>query len=82
MLKESKRVIILIIAGFFLILGVVGLVLPFLQGFLFLAVGMTLLFFVFPTLRERSHHHTSKFPTFHNLILKMESYIERIIGKV
>jgi type II secretory pathway component PulF len=53
-----------------------------LQGFLFLAVGMTLLFFVFPTLRERSHHHTSKFPTFHNLILKMESYIERIIGKV
>lgn len=41
--RERGRIAIRLLGYFFLILGVVGLVLPFLQGILFILVGLTLL---------------------------------------
>lgn len=38
-----RRILILIVGWFFLILGVIGLFLPILQGFLFLAMGLAIL---------------------------------------
>jgi uncharacterized protein YqgC (DUF456 family) len=80
MIRSTKRAVILIIALLFLIRGVVGLVLPFLQGLLFLAVGFILLFFLFPSLREKTQKHTIKYPKFHAMMLKVEDFIGRIVG--
>ena len=82
MIKNTKRTIIFIVAILFLILGVVGLVLPFLQGILFLSVGLILLFFLFPALREKTQKHTVKYPKFHTLLLKVEDRIGRILGDI
>ncbi|HVV39164.1 MAG TPA: hypothetical protein VHD31_02450 [Candidatus Paceibacterota bacterium] len=82
MIKNTKRAIVFIIAILFLILGVVGLVLPFLQGLLFLAVGMILLFFLFPSLRERTQQYTVKYPKFHALMNRLEQVIGRILGDI
>lgn len=82
MMKTTKRAVVLIIAILFLILGVVGLVLPFLQGLLFLAVGFILLFFLFPSLREKTQKHTVKYPKFHAMMLKVEDFIGRILGDI
>ncbi len=38
-----RRILILVVGWFFLILGVIGLFLPILQGFLFLAIGLAIL---------------------------------------
>lgn len=82
MMKNTKRAAVLVVAVLFLVLGTVGLVLPFLQGILFLAVGIILLFFLFPSLRERTQKHTIKYPKFHAMLLKMEDYIGRILGDI
>ncbi len=82
MIRNTKRTFIFIIAVLFLILGVIGLVLPFLQGILFLAVGVVLLFFLFPNLREKSYKYTVKYPKVHTLILKVEDTIGRILGDI
>ncbi len=56
--------------------------LPFIQGILFLCVGLILLFFLFPALREESYKHTVKYPKFHTMLLKVEDYIGRILGDI
>ncbi len=42
-MKKPKQMIRLILGGVFLILGILGLFLPFLQGLLFLFIGISLL---------------------------------------
>lgn len=80
MVRNTKRALVFIVAVLFIILGLAGLVLPFLQGLLFLAVGLILLFFIFPSLREKSHRHTIKYPKLHALLLKLDDFIGRIVG--
>jgi len=41
--RHAKRVLILIVGWSFILLGVAGLFLPFLQGFLFLLIGLIIL---------------------------------------
>ncbi|HVU80105.1 MAG TPA: hypothetical protein VHD37_01950 [Candidatus Paceibacterota bacterium] len=82
MIRQTKRAVVFIIALLFLALGVVGLVLPFLQGLLFLAVGFILLFFLFPSLREQTQRRTVKYPKFHAMMLKLEDFIGRILGDI
>jgi uncharacterized membrane protein YbaN (DUF454 family) len=43
MAAQLRRIAILIVGWLFILLGVVGLFLPFLQGFLFLFIGVLLL---------------------------------------
>jgi uncharacterized membrane protein YbaN (DUF454 family) len=43
MKPRSKRILILIAGWSFILLGIVGLILPFLQGVLFILVGLTIL---------------------------------------
>ena len=82
MMRHTKRALVLVVAILFLILGLVGLILPFLQGILFLCVGLILLFFLFPSLRDKSYKHTVKYPKFHAILLKVEDYIGGILGDI
>jgi len=43
MIPRTKRIVLLIVGWGFMVLGVVGLFLPFLQGILFLLIGLFIL---------------------------------------
>ncbi len=75
-----KRVILFCFALLFITLGLFGLALPFLQGILFLAIGLILLSIASPTARSWIEHHTRKYPKFHSWVEKIEKRITDIIG--
>lgn len=81
MQRHIKRVLVLTVALIFIVLGLAGLVLPFLQGFLFLAIGLLLLSLYLPSVREWMDRHTVKYPKLHQFVLKAESWVTGIIGK-
>lgn len=81
MLKHTKRALVLFLGILFVLFGILGLFLPFLQGILFLVVGLLLLSAYSPTLRERLQVQTRKYPKLHYWVLRAESWIERVIGK-
>ncbi|MDO8518131.1 MAG: PGPGW domain-containing protein [bacterium] len=81
MRKHTKRIVILSLGVIFIILGLVGLVLPFLQGFLFIAIGLLLLSLYSPTIRDWMDKHTKKYPKLHTMVQKAEEWMIRIIGR-
>ena len=81
MLKQTKRAAVLIVGVLFVLLGLLGLFLPFLQGIIFLVIGALLLSAYSPTLREALQSHTRNYPRLHYWVLRAEAWIERILGK-
>ncbi len=79
--KKIKRIVVLSIGVLFIILGLVGLFLPFLQGFLFLAIGLILLSLYSTTVREWTEHHTRKYPKLHTIVKRAEDWVVGIIGR-
>jgi len=80
--KEIKRVLVLGAGVIFLILGVLGLALPFLQGILFLVIGLILLSLASSKARKWIESHTIRYPKIHALVEKTEKWITGIIGTV
>ncbi len=78
--RHVKRVLLFSLGIIFILLGLVGLVLPFLQGILFLLIGIILLSIVSPTIRAYAEHHTRKFPKIHAMVEKIEKKITDFIG--
>ena len=78
---QLKRILLFAAAIIFILLGLLGLVLPFLQGILFLVIGLILLSIVSPTARTWIEHHTRKFPKIHSFVAKTEAWITKIIGQ-
>lgn len=66
----------------FLILGVAGLALPFLQGILFLAIGLILLSLASSKARKWIESHTVRYPKIHAAVRKTEKWMTGIIGDV
>lgn len=81
MLKQTKRIAVLVVGVIFVLFGILGLFLPFLQGILFLIIGVLLLSAYSPTLREWFQSRTRAYPKLHYWVLRAESWIERVIGK-
>ncbi len=75
-----KKAIVTLVAVVFIILGIAGLALPFLQGFLFLAIGIVLLSLVSQRVRVWTEVHTRRFQPLHKLVERMEAWVSRIIG--
>ena len=82
MIRHTKRALIFFFGIVFLFLGVIGLALPFLQGILFIAIGLLLLSIFSPTLREWVERHTRKYPKVHEAVIKVQQFINRMIGEV
>jgi len=80
--RKVKRIAVFILAIFFFLIGLIGLVLPFLQGILFLIISLLLLSMLSPAFRSRIEHHTRKWPKFHALVVKAEKWVVRFIGEV
>lgn len=79
---HAKKILVFALAVIFIALGLVGLALPFLQGFLFLAIGVLLLSMYSPTVRQWLDARTVRYPKIHAVILKVESWFKRILGEV
>ena len=80
--KEIKRVLVLIAGVIFIVLGILGLALPFLQGILFLVIGLILLSLVSSKARKWIESHTKRYPKIHALVEKTEKWMTGIIGTV
>jgi uncharacterized membrane protein YbaN (DUF454 family) len=66
----------------FILLGLVGLVLPFLQGILFLVVGLVLLSISSPVFARWAEQHTQKFPKVHAFVKQTEQRVARFIDRI
>ena len=81
MRKKINRGFVLVAGITFIGLGLVGLVLPFLQGILFLAIGLILLSLWSPKMREFIDRHTVKYPKMHKIVRDVEGWVVRVIGE-
>ena len=80
--RELKRALVVVVGIIFIVLGLVGLALPFLQGFLFLAIGLILLSISSPRFRAWAITHTVRYPKTHAALEKIEKWVLGIIGPV
>lgn len=79
--KHLKRALLLMAAIVFLVVGVIGLVLPVLQGVLFIAIGLILLSLYSPTVRVWMDRRTLRFPKLHKAVREIEEWVVKIIGR-
>lgn len=80
--KKFKKILVISVAVVFIILGIAGLVLPFLQGVLFLFIGVILLSFYFPKPRLWIEKHSARYPHIFALTKKIEKWMAKIIGDI
>lgn len=80
MKRHAKRVLVLTLATLFLLLGLAGLVLPILQGWLFLAISLLLFSMYSPRLRAWMDRHTARYPKLHQFIERANARIVRVFG--
>ena len=76
-----RHTVIIIVALFLIVAGIVGLVLPLLPGILFIVVGLLLISAYNPRFEFWLHEQTKKYPPLHKMALDLQAFIERIIGK-
>jgi uncharacterized membrane protein YbaN (DUF454 family) len=76
-MEGFKRILILIIGWFFVVLGTVGLFLPFLQGILFVMIGLAILSSRSETVRGWLKRLEERYPHYHE---RMEKWRKRIRG--
>lgn len=80
MKRHVKRTAFFVVGVFFVLLGIAGLALPFLQGFLFIAVGLILLSISSTRARAWIESHTRRYPKVHAAFGKLEHWILGIVG--
>ena len=80
--KETKRVLVAVAGVVSLGVGILGLALPILQGFFFLAIGFILISISSPRFRSWAIKHTVRYPKLHAALEKIEKWILGIIGPV
>jgi uncharacterized protein len=78
--KELKKVLILTLATVFLLLGLAGLVLPILQGWLFLAISALLFSMYSPKIRMWIDTHTVKYPKIHKFVGRAQDWTTKVFG--
>lgn len=70
----------LTLATVFLLLGLAGLVLPLLQGWLFLAISAILFSMYSPAFRAWMDKHTVKYPKIHKFVGKAQDWTTKVFG--
>ena len=82
MRRKIKKTAIVAAGVVFLLLGLAGLALPFLQGFLFLAIGLVLLSISSARIRAWIESHTRPYPKVHAGVERLERWVTGIVGPV
>lgn len=81
MSQELKKTLVIAAGIIFVALGLAGLALPFLQGFLFLAIGLILLSLYSPRMQNWIHGYTKRHPRLHARVLRIRAWVIRIIER-
>ncbi len=74
-MESIKRIGLLIIGWFFIVLGILGLFLPVLQGILFILIGLAILSSRSETIKRLLKHLEECYPQYHE---KIEAWKERL----
>jgi uncharacterized membrane protein YbaN (DUF454 family) len=77
MAAQFRRIAILTLAWLFILLGIVGLFLPFLQGFLFLFVGLLLLSRESEIARRQLQRLRVRYPTVGRYMDEAEGWMKK-----
>ena len=80
MRRQLKRVLILSSGSFFILLGIAGLFLPFLQGILFLIVGLVILSKESKTAHRILEYWKERHPELHSKIEELKKKLKRCLG--
>lgn len=80
MWKQAKKTIWQVIGALLLLAGFAGLFLPFLQGLIFILIGLFILSMASEGFRARWHRIRDSFPRFRDKIKKVEDKIENKIS--
>ena len=80
-LNSIKKIGLLIIGWFFIVLGILGLFLPFLQGILFILIGLAILSSRSEIIKRLLKHLEERYPHHHqrieNLREKIRSWFKK-----
>ena len=80
MKRQLKRILVLCLGSFFILLGIVGLFLPFLQGILFLIVGMVILSKESKTAHRILERWKEKHPELYSRVAQFSKSLKRRLG--
>jgi uncharacterized membrane protein YbaN (DUF454 family) len=80
-LETIKKVGLLILGWLFIFLGILGLFLPFLQGVLFILIGLAILSSRSETVKQFLKHLEKRYPHLHERVEKWETKIRGWIKK-
>ncbi len=81
MKRDARHYIMLSVGWFFIILGILGLFLPILQGILFLAIGMVILSRRSPRVRLMIRKLAKKYPAFGKALKEARIRVDRLREK-
>jgi uncharacterized membrane protein YbaN (DUF454 family) len=77
MAAQLRRIAILTLAWLFILLGILGLFLPFLQGVLFLFIGLLLLSRESETARRQLKRLRARYPKFGHYMDEAEGWMKK-----
>ena len=77
--KHLKRILCDVVGVIFIVVGIAGLFLPFLQGVLFLIIGLYLLSLHSPWVHKHFHTLKNKHSTFAELFERIDAPIRRFL---
>jgi uncharacterized membrane protein YbaN (DUF454 family) len=80
MKRQLKRVLILSIGSAFILLGIAGLFLPFLQGILFLIVGLVILSKESKAAHRILERWRERHPELHSKVEALKKRLKRRLG--
>ena len=80
--KRRAHWLKLVFGWIFLVLGIAGLVLPFLQGILFIAIGLWLLSHELEWAHRKREWLLNRFPAMRPRIERAETYLDARIARV
>lgn len=81
MVNTSRKILHILLGLTLLILGLAGLVLPILNGTIFLIVGFILISFESPYVEKKLQNFASKNKTIHSIYLKLDVILRKIFGR-
>jgi len=79
--ERLKKIGILLLGWIFLFLGILGLFLPFLQGVLFIMIGLAILSSRSKTIRRFMKHLEERYPQHYERIVLWRKKIKRWLGR-
>ena len=81
MLQTFRKMFHLALGLILILIGILGLILPVLNGTVFLVLGFILLSFEIPYIEKKLFLITNKYPWSHSLYTKLDKFLRKLFRK-